>query len=78
MSPKIVNGSFAAIYDSSDILDEYKKTFSNFRVGMRDSPCKFSQNHRNSKKFLKIAKYLSHQQPEGESGEFWCLESSFP
>ncbi|KAB0805609.1 hypothetical protein PPYR_02579 [Photinus pyralis] len=29
MSPKIVNGSFAAVYDQNDILAEYSSTFSN-------------------------------------------------
>lgn len=33
MSPKIVNGSFAAIYDSNEIFD--------LRVGLGESPCKY-------------------------------------
>lgn len=37
-SPKIVNGSFAAIYDQGDVLDEYSRTFSNLRLGAQNSP----------------------------------------
>jgi hypothetical protein len=38
MSPKIVNGSFAAIFDNSDVLMEFARKFSQLRVDMKDSP----------------------------------------
>lgn len=37
MSPKIVNGSFAAIYDQGDVLAEYSKTI-RLRKDAQDSP----------------------------------------
>lgn len=39
MSPKIVNGSFAAIYDQSDVLAEYNRTI-RLRQNAQDSPGK--------------------------------------
>lgn len=36
MSPKIVNGSFVAIFDQKDVLNEYAKT--KLRLGAPDSP----------------------------------------
>ncbi|KAF3424055.1 hypothetical protein E2986_03085 [Frieseomelitta varia] len=38
MSPKIVNGSFAAIYDTADIFEECTKAFGQLRLEARDSP----------------------------------------
>ncbi|XP_023248312.1 histidine decarboxylase isoform X2 [Copidosoma floridanum] len=38
MSPKIVNGSFAAIYDAADVFNECMKTFGQLRLEARDSP----------------------------------------
>ncbi|XP_016841709.1 histidine decarboxylase isoform X1 [Nasonia vitripennis] len=38
MSPKIVNGSFAAIYDAADVFNECMKTFGQLRMEARDSP----------------------------------------
>jgi hypothetical protein len=39
MSPKIVNGSFAAIFDNGDkILEDFARTFSRFRLEVKDSP----------------------------------------
>ncbi|XP_011494806.1 PREDICTED: histidine decarboxylase isoform X2 [Ceratosolen solmsi marchali] len=38
MSPKIVNGSFAAIYDAADVFNECMKTFGRLRLHARDSP----------------------------------------
>lgn len=38
MSPKIVNGSFAAIYDATDVFDECMKAFGKLRLEARDSP----------------------------------------
>lgn len=41
MSPKIVNGSFAAIFDNGDnVLEEFARTFSRFRLEVKDSPGK--------------------------------------
>ena len=40
MSPKIVNGSFAAIYDTADIFEECTKAFGQLRLEARDSPGK--------------------------------------
>ncbi|KAK9892028.1 hypothetical protein WA026_018215 [Henosepilachna vigintioctopunctata] len=37
MSPKIVNGSFAAIYDHVDVLEQFSKTIK-LRQNARDSP----------------------------------------
>ncbi|XP_011155866.1 histidine decarboxylase [Solenopsis invicta] len=38
MSPKIVNGSFAAIYDTADVFEECMKTFGKIHLETRDSP----------------------------------------
>ncbi|RLU24291.1 hypothetical protein DMN91_002379 [Ooceraea biroi] len=38
MSPKIVNGSFAAIYDTADVFEECMKTFGKIHLEPRDSP----------------------------------------
>ncbi|XP_017881211.1 histidine decarboxylase isoform X2 [Ceratina calcarata] len=38
MSPKIVNGSFAAIYDTADIFEGCAKAFGQLRLEARDSP----------------------------------------
>lgn len=38
MSPKIVNGSFAAIYDATDVFEECMKNFGQLRVEAKDSP----------------------------------------
>ncbi|CAB3382505.1 Hypothetical predicted protein [Cloeon dipterum] len=38
MSPKIVNGSFAAIFDNSDVLREFARKFSQLRLDVKDSP----------------------------------------
>lgn len=38
MSPKIVNGSFAAIYDATDVFEECMKNFGELRVEAKDSP----------------------------------------
>jgi hypothetical protein len=41
MSPKIVNGSFAAIFDNGDkILEDFAGTFSRLRLEAKDSPGK--------------------------------------
>lgn len=40
MSPKIVNGSFVAIFDQGDFLSEYAKNFTKFRLCTPDSPGK--------------------------------------
>lgn len=40
MSPKIVNGSFAAIYDTADVFEECTKAFGQLRLEARDSPGK--------------------------------------
>lgn len=39
MSPKIVNGSFAAIYDQNDVLEQFSKTIK-LRQNAQDSPGK--------------------------------------
>jgi len=36
MSPKIINGSFAAIFDNNDVLFEFAKKLSQFRYGEND------------------------------------------
>lgn len=41
MSPKIVNGSFAAIYDTADVFEECMKTFGKIHLEARDSPGKY-------------------------------------
>ncbi|EFN88410.1 histidine decarboxylase [Harpegnathos saltator] len=38
MSPKIVNGSFAAIYDAAEVFEECMKTFGKIHLEARDSP----------------------------------------
>ncbi|EFN70383.1 Histidine decarboxylase [Camponotus floridanus] len=38
MSPKIVNGSFAAIYDTADVFEECMKTFGKINIEAKDSP----------------------------------------
>ncbi|XP_021932712.1 histidine decarboxylase isoform X2 [Zootermopsis nevadensis] len=39
MSPKIVNGSFAAIFDNGDnVLEEFSRMFTRFRLEAKDSP----------------------------------------
>ncbi|KAL0121443.1 hypothetical protein PUN28_006746 [Cardiocondyla obscurior] len=38
MSPKIVNGSFAAIYDTADVFEECMKNFGKIHLEARDSP----------------------------------------
>ena len=38
MSPKIVNGSFAAIYDETDIFNECMKNIGKIRLEAHDSP----------------------------------------
>ncbi|XP_012274122.1 histidine decarboxylase isoform X2 [Orussus abietinus] len=38
MSPKIVNGSFAAIYDTADVFNECVRHFGQLRLDARDSP----------------------------------------
>lgn len=38
MSPKIVNGSFAAIYDANDVFEECMKTIVQLRLTAKDSP----------------------------------------
>jgi hypothetical protein len=38
MSPKIINGSFAAIFDNNDVLFEFAKKLSQFRYGENDCP----------------------------------------
>ncbi|XP_034947636.1 histidine decarboxylase isoform X1 [Chelonus insularis] len=38
MSPKIVNGSFAAIYDTADVFNECMKAFGQIRLEAHDSP----------------------------------------
>ncbi|XP_076178291.1 histidine decarboxylase isoform X2 [Ptiloglossa arizonensis] len=38
MSPKIVNGSFAAIYDTADVFEDCTKAFGKLRLEARDSP----------------------------------------
>lgn len=40
MSPKIVNGSFAAIYDTADVFNDCMKAFGQLRLEPRDSPGK--------------------------------------
>lgn len=40
MSPKIVNGSFAAIYDTADVFNDCMKTFGQLRLHPSDSPGK--------------------------------------
>lgn len=42
MSPKIVNGSFAAIYDTADVFEECMKTFGKINIEAKDSPGKYS------------------------------------
>jgi hypothetical protein len=47
MSPKIVNGSFAAIFDNGDnVLEEFARAFSRFRLEVKDSPGKLVQELR--------------------------------
>jgi len=41
MSPKIVNGSFAAIYDTADVFEECMKTFGKIHLEAKDSPGKY-------------------------------------
>jgi len=44
MSPKIVNGSFAAIFDNGDkVLEEFARAFSRFRLEVKDSPGNVSE-----------------------------------
>ena len=44
MSPKIVNGSFAAIFDNGDnMLEDFARAFSRFRLDVKDSPGKLRQ-----------------------------------
>ncbi|KAF4519118.1 hypothetical protein B566_EDAN010540 [Ephemera danica] len=38
MSPKIMNGSFAAIFDNSDVLMEFARKFSQLRLDVKESP----------------------------------------
>jgi len=38
MSPKIVNGSFAAIFENSDVLREFARKFTQLRVDVKESP----------------------------------------
>ncbi|KAK0162420.1 hypothetical protein PV327_006197 [Microctonus hyperodae] len=38
MSPKVVNGSFAAIYDTADLFNDCMKTFGQLRLESNDSP----------------------------------------
>lgn len=38
MSPKIVNGSFAAIYDTSNVFNKCMKTFGQLRLDSQNSP----------------------------------------
>ncbi|XP_076035574.1 histidine decarboxylase isoform X2 [Oratosquilla oratoria] len=38
MSPKIVNGSFAAIFDNNDVLFEFAKKLHQLRLDVKDSP----------------------------------------
>ncbi|XP_024869543.1 histidine decarboxylase [Temnothorax curvispinosus] len=38
MSPKIVNGSFAAIYDTADVFEECMKAFGKIHLEAKDSP----------------------------------------
>lgn len=40
MSPKIVNGSFAAIFDNSEVLHEFAKKLQLFKLDVKDSPGK--------------------------------------
>ncbi|XP_045137004.1 histidine decarboxylase-like isoform X2 [Portunus trituberculatus] len=40
MSPKIVNGSFAAIFDNNDVLFEFAKKLQQFKLDVQDSPGK--------------------------------------
>jgi histidine decarboxylase len=37
-SPKVVNGSFAAIFDSNDVLFEFAKQLCQMKLNIRDSP----------------------------------------
>lgn len=41
MSPKIINGSFAAIFDNDDVLFDLAKKISQFRYGDDDCPGKY-------------------------------------
>ena len=41
LSPKIINGSFAAIFDNNDVLFEFAKKLSQFRYGEKDCPGNF-------------------------------------
>ena len=44
MSPKIVNGSFAAIFDNGDnVLEDFARAFSRFRLEVKDSPGKLQK-----------------------------------
>lgn len=43
MSPKIINGSFAAIFDNDDVLFDLAKKISQFRYGDDDCPGSFSE-----------------------------------
>jgi histidine decarboxylase len=45
MSPKIINGSYAAIFDNNDVLFEFAKKLSQFRYGQKDSPGKSGHGH---------------------------------
>lgn len=38
MSPKVVNGSYVAIFENPDIIKEFTKKFRNLRPDVRDSP----------------------------------------
>lgn len=49
MSPKIVNGSFAAIYDTADVFEECTKAFGQLRLEARDSPGKYLEKKKNGK-----------------------------
>ena len=40
MSPKIVNGSFAAIFDNNDVLYEFAKKLQQLKLDVKDSPGK--------------------------------------
>nr|BDD85278.1 histidine decarboxylase [Ischnura senegalensis] len=38
MSPKVVNGSFAAVFDQGDVMQEFARKCSGFRLDVKDSP----------------------------------------
>jgi len=69
MSPKIVNGSFAAIFDNGDnVLEEFARAFSRFRLEVKDSPGKIRTRIKTWKKLIYDFVLTATGFPPGGSG----------